>query len=55
MKSLMTSTPPITTEQRLTRIYSDRLQKEILYRVYYSIEEKNGCKIYTIEHLEELE
>jgi len=45
----------IATDQKLTRIYSDHRKKEVLYRVEYFVEEQNGCKIYTLQHLEELE
>jgi hypothetical protein len=55
MKSRMTSITPNSTEQKLTWVYSDHRQQEVLYRVHYAIEERQGCKIYTIQRLEELE
>ena len=51
----MTTTTPTHIEQKLTWIYSDRRQAQVLYRVHYLIEDKKGCKIYTIQRLEELE
>jgi hypothetical protein len=51
----MTSTTPINAEQKLTWIYSDHRQEEVLYRVHYVIEQKRGCKIYTIQRMEEIE
>lgn len=55
MKSLMTSTAPTTTEQKLARVYSEHREQQILYRVLYAVEDRQGCKVYTIQGLEELE
>lgn len=54
-ETAMISTTPENTEQKLTWIYSERRKEEVLYRVHYLIEEKAGCRIYTIQRLEELE
>ena len=55
MESQMTANSPSNTQQKLTRVYSDHRQEEILYRVHYVSEEKRGCKIYTIQQVEEIE
>ena len=51
----MTAATPSNTQQKLTWIYSDHRQEEILYRVHYVVEQKRGCTIYTIQRVEEIE
>lgn len=46
---------PIRTLEKLTRFYSLRREREIAVRVQYSVEDRNGCKIYGLTQVEELD
>ena len=48
-------TTPDTIESKLTRIYSERRQQDVVLRVAYWVEQSGGCKIYRLQQIEELE
>ena len=46
---------PIEQVDKLTRIYSERRERQILLRLQYSMQEEAGCKIYSLQKVDELE
>jgi hypothetical protein len=40
---------------RVTAIYSERRRRFIPVRIYYSIQEERGCRIFSLHRVDELE
>jgi len=40
---------------RVTAIYSERRHRYIPVRIYYSIQEQSGCRIFSLHRVDELE
>ena len=51
----MTERSPVQQLQKLARIWSERREKQIAVRIHYDLREENGCKIYSLSRIEELE
>ena len=50
----MYSTTPISII-RVTAIFSERRHRYIPVRIYYSIQEASGCRIFSLHRVDELE
>lgn len=51
----MTPTNEVETVQKMSRVWSSKRECEIAVRVQYHVEVENGCKIYHLAHIEELD
>jgi hypothetical protein len=40
--------------QKTAVIWSHRKERNISVRIYYDVREQDGCKVYTVNHVEEL-
>jgi len=40
--------------QKMAVIWSHRRERDICVRIYYDLWQQDGCKIYTLNHVEEL-
>ena len=40
--------------QKTAVIWSQRRERDISVRIYYDVRELDGCKIYTLNHVEEV-
>jgi hypothetical protein len=40
--------------QKTCVLWSHRRERDISLRVYYDLREQDGCKVFTIDHVEEL-
>ena len=47
-----TNSAPIL--QKTCVFWSNRQERDISLRVYYDLREQDGCKLFTIDHVEEL-
>ena len=50
----MNETSAAATRQKTCVLWSSRQERNISLRVYYDLKEQEGCKIFTIDHVEEL-
>ena len=50
----MNETNSIPTLQKTCVIWSSRRERDIALRVYYDLREQDGCKVFTLDHVEEL-
>ena len=51
----MSENSPVQGLQKLARIWSSRLEREIAVQIYYDRQVENGCTIYRIGQVEELD
>jgi len=51
----MIQSRPVDHLEKLARIYCERREREILFRIRYTVHEQNGCKVYELQQVEELE
>lgn len=51
----MTQTNPVQQLQKLSHVWTRRREKQIAVRIYYDLRQENGCKIYCLNQIEELE
>ena len=51
----MNETSSAPTRQKTCVLWSSRQERNISLRVYYDLREQDGCKVFTIDHTEELE
>ena len=40
--------------QKKAIIWSHRKERRICVQIYYDVREQDGCKVYTVNHVEEL-
>jgi hypothetical protein len=46
---------PVDQREKLARVYSERRQREVLLHIRYTVQEQNGCKVYELQRVEEME
>lgn len=51
----MTTPNPLQRLEKLTRIWSDAREKQIVVRIQYSVEQNDSGKIYHLAKVEELD
>jgi hypothetical protein len=51
----MTTTNAVQTIQKMSRVWSSKRECEIAVRIQYQVHIEDGCKIYQLGRVEELE
>lgn len=51
----MTENSPVQRLQKLSRMWTQRREKEIAVRIYYDVRQEGKCKIYCLQQVDELE
>jgi hypothetical protein len=46
---------PVQNQEKIIRIWAERREREIAVRIHYSVTIDNGCKIYQLRMVEELQ
>lgn len=51
----MSETNPVQQLQKICRIWSRRREEQIAVRISYGVREQNGCKIYSLNQIEDVD